>query len=240
MGKRWPTSLCGALWLCGLLSLGGGAPAAAQEEDEFEIDAEVYNRSGFYLQALFTNNIGFFDTPTGLGPVFTNLDPAEGPVGFQAPGAQYSTGVYGAFGYRLSPLFAAEIGGDWVTGWQPEANPASTPGSPLNLTAGAFGLNGRVFWSSLWGAGRYQLSSLFGLNAVVMQDRNGVGASSLSSAQWDFGVRIAPVTLDWYINEEVGLSLQPMLVIPTGANPGISELYYFSIGIGGFLRFGEY
>src|SRR5262245_60614606 len=74
--------------------------AGEDQEEEPGDGEERYARSGVYLQALFTNNIGGYAFPAPFD------DDAE-----------YATGFAGALGYRIQEHVAAEVFGDFVTGW---------------------------------------------------------------------------------------------------------------------------
>ncbi len=198
------------------------APAAAQDEDEEPAEPEeaeegegteeLYGRPGAYMLLQFTNNIGTFSSPEPL--VATSS-------------GSYSTGVGGAFGYRINEHLAAELAGDWVTGWN-----VLVAGSSKDLMGGTYGVNVKGYL----GGGRFQPYGLFGLGATFMEVQD-TSLPVLSEAQWDMGIRIA-LGADWYVNDEVGLNFAPTLVIPVGINSEVADLLYVSIAIGGFLRFG--
>lgn len=189
-------------------------PARAQDEDEDEEEEQEFQvQPGFYLLAQFTNNIGTFSSP-------------EATV--QTSSGRYSTGAAGAFGYRIDEHLAAELSGDWISGWQVHAQGEST-----NLVGGSYGVNVKGYLKS----GRIQPYGVLGLGATFMQVRN-TQIPKLHTAQWDMSVRVG-FGADWYLTRNLGLNISPTVVIPVGISDEVGDLMYVSIAIGGFLRFGE-
>jgi hypothetical protein len=193
------------------------SPARAQN-DEADEEEDYYSRRGAYFQALFTNNVGGYDFPK----------PFDGD-------ALYSPGVGGAFGYRIHEHVAAEIFGDWVSCWDLSAGGVDFG----DAVAGAIGINGKGFLNG----GRFQPYALVGLGAAyadvvrASQAVPGVFAGS-GGMGWDMAVRVG-LGFDWYATEEVGFSFSPMYVLPVGIGDDLTELQYWAIGVGAFLRFGE-
>jgi hypothetical protein len=210
-------------WIASCLSVAGlllAAPAAAVDEEEAagedaeeESHDDFYSRPGVYLLAQFSNNILLTDNGST-----TRTDAGE-----------YSTGAAGAFGYRFSEHLAAELAGDWVSGWD-----ARVAGQSKDLVGGTYGVNVKGYLKG----GRVQPYGLLGLGATFMQTRN-TQVGALNDAQWDMGIRVG-FGLDWYVNEGLGLNVAPTFVIPVGANSHVGPgLTYMSIAIGGFIRFGD-
>jgi hypothetical protein len=203
-------------WIASGLAVAGllfAAPAGAQDEDE-EDEEDFYSRSGVYLLAQFTNNI---------------LVASAGST-TRTEGGSYSTGVAGAFGYRINEHLAAEAAGDWVSGWN-----AKVVGESKDLVAGTYGVNLKGYLKG----GPFQPYGLLGLGGTFMEARN-TQIGALSEAQWDMGIRLA-VGADWYLTESLGLNFAPTVVVPVGINSHVGpEHTYVSVALGVFLRFGEY
>jgi len=184
-----------------LALLASVSPASAQDEEEEEED-DTYSRPGVYLLARFSNNV--------------LLD-----------GGDYSTGADGALGYVINRWLAAEVEGDWISGFD-------SAGGGTRLVGGTYGLNLKGFVRG----GELQVYGLAGLGATFFHARN-TALAPFDDPQWDMSARLG-LGVNWYVSDEVGLNFGPTFVLPFGANDAVGpELSYVSVGIGAFLRFGE-
>ncbi len=186
----------------------------AGEDEEPEEGEDRYARPGAYLQALFTNNIGGYAFPAPFD------DDAE-----------YATGFGGALGYRIQEYVAAEVFGDFVTGW-PLRSGSFDFGE---LVAGTIGVNAKGYL----GGGRFQPYGLFGLAAFYADQQ--ASDTPLLNLSWDMAARLG-VGADWYVNDELGVTAAAMYVRPfgigTALGEGMEHFEYVSIAFGAFLRFG--
>ena len=187
-----------SLLLVALLASAGAASAQDEEQDE---DEDERSRPGIYFLARFSNNV--------------LLD-----------GGDYSTGADGAIGYRIHRWLAAELEGDWISGFEPSGL--------TRLVGGTYGPNARFFLRG----GELQVYALAGLGATFFHARN-TSLAPFDDAQWDMSGRFG-VGVEWYVSDEVGLNFGPTFVVPFGANDAVGpEFSYVSIGLGAFLRLGE-
>ena len=185
------------LWMALLTAL-----SATAQDDEEEEEEDESSRPGFYLLARFTNNV--------------LLD-----------GGDYSTGAEGSVGYRIRPWLAAELTGDWVSGFD-------LSGGGTRLVAGTYGPTARFYPMR----GRFQPYGLVGVGATFFDGRN-TALAPYDQTQWDMSFRLG-VGIDWYVSYEFGLNFGPTFVIPVGINDDLGvDHSYVSIGVGGFLRIGD-
>lgn len=188
------------------------SPAAAQDEEEEEDEPDWYSRKGVYLQTLFTSNVGGYAFPAPF---------PDDPV--------YSTGVAAGLGYRIHKHLAAEVAGDWVSGWGLGSMGGMDAG---DLTAGTIGLNAKGYLKG----GRFQPFGVLGLGAAYADV---VRSSVNMGLSWDMAARMG-AGFEWYFNPELGMSFMTTYVRPVGIGDDLDGVEYVSIGIGVFARFGRY
>ncbi len=210
-GRGVPVAAALAAWsLLWLVAVAVAAPGAARAQDD-ELDEE--EEEVVEEEDYYARSGAYFEA------LFTNN---IGSYQLPAPldDTKYSTGVAGGLGYRINTYTAVEVFGDWVSGF-------NLPGSD-DYQTGLIGMNGRLYAKG----GRWQPFLMAGLGASYVRGVLG------NSTEWDLGVRLG-AGLDFYINEELGISFVPMYVLPVGAGgTDLFDAQYVSIGIGAFIRLG--
>lgn len=199
----------------GILALGLGAftlvvmsaaPARAQDE---------YGRSAVYLIAQGSNNIGGFRGNPESGVVKTDTD--------------HAFGASGALGYRINDIFAAEISGDWESGWEADVGPTK---ESEDILGGAVTANVRAYL----GTDRLQPYGVLGLGIGFFEIRHN-NTPKLRKAQADLVLRFGG-GLDYWFNDQIGATMDVTYLWPTGASGKIDDLDYVKIGWGFILKFG--
>lgn len=175
-----------------------------------------YSRTGFYLTAQGTNNISGFRGNPESGVVSMDTD--------------HAMGASGTFGYRINDIFAAELQGDWESGWSVDVGPDK---ESEDILGGAVTANVRGYLATE----KVQPYGLLGLGIGFFEIHHN-NLPKLKKAQADLVLRFGG-GVDFWFTDTVGATLDASYVWPTGASGNIDDLDYFRIGWGFVIKFGN-
>lgn len=141
---------------------------------------------------------------------------------FDVPGTDFDTsvGVGGRFGYRFHPNFSLEGQVEW-SGTAEQ----STPLGDIEVDSTLLAINGRAYLMT----GQIQPYGLLGMGWEFSNLDTPIG----NADEDDFVGRVGG-GVDFYVNENWGLTLDAVYNIPTG---DLEDFNYVSLGWGVFFRF---
>jgi opacity protein-like surface antigen len=195
--------------ICSLLTLAGAAPAAADDDSYDYVD-----RSGAY--------IGFSTILAGMVELDDEL---EDDVGIDVD-SDLTWGLQARAGYRVHPLFGAEVNFEWLAELDVETEDIGTLGELelWTLTADA-----KLFLPN-WKNAQFFVHAGAGVLEAEFTDDRGFG---ISEDELDFAARFG-AGMDIYLTRNVTVTVGASYVFPTG---DVKHLDYVSGNAGLQYRF---